>query len=159
MAPRWDSLRHAYGPASDVPPMLVSAATDLRPGHLPDSTWFKLWSALCHQGDAYTASYAAVPSLISIAESPSFRTRYDPLLLAASIELARLGGFGPDIPEDLVVSYRAAISRGLELATAALKNDGLDEDSIKAIRACIAAFHGQSLAARNILGEGDESAV
>lgn len=152
-------MRHAYGPATDVPSMLSAAATDLRPGHQADSTWFKLWSALCHQGDAYTASYAAVPSLIRIAESPSFRTRYDPLLLAASIELARLEGFGPEIPEGLAPPYRTALSRGLEIAKAALESGELNEDSIQAFRACTAAFHGQSLAARNILGEGDESAV
>jgi hypothetical protein len=159
MEPQWDSLRHAYGQASDIPSLLASAATDLRPGHQADSPWFKLWSALCHQGDAYTASYAAVPALIRIAESPSFRANYDPLLLAASIELARLEGYGPSIPEELVSPYRAALGRGLELAGEALKNDGLDEDSVQAFRACVSAFHGQALAARDILDEDDASAV
>jgi hypothetical protein len=159
MEPQWHSLRHAYGQASDIPSLLNSAATDVRPGHQPDSPWFKLWSALCHQGDAYTASYAAVPTLIRIAELPSFRASYDPLLLAASIELARLEGHGPNIPEELVVAYRAALCRGLELAIDALKNDGLNEDAVQAFRACVAAFHGQSLTARNILGEDDEGAV
>jgi hypothetical protein len=157
MEPRWDSLHHAYGPASDIPSKLARAATEFRPGHQPDSVWFELWSALCHQGDVYTASYAAVPSLIRIAESPDFRARYDPLLLAASVELARLEGCGPDLPDELVVSYRRALSRGLELATAALENSGLDEESIRAYRACVAAFHGRPFIARNILDERGEA--
>src|SRR2546426_5104183 len=35
----------------------------------PYTTLFRssLWSALCHQGDVYTASYAALPELVKIA--------------------------------------------------------------------------------------------
>jgi hypothetical protein len=153
MAPQWHTLQHAYGLASDIPELLGRAKTDHRPGHESNTTWFKLWSALCHQGDAYSASYAAVPVLVRLAEAPDYRSQYDPLLLAACIELARLEGTGPDLPNELVVSYRAALKRGLELATEALENQALDHDSIRAYRGCVAAFHGQSLAARNILDE------
>ena len=159
MEPQWDTLRHAYGPAGDIPLLLSRAEADLRPGHEPDTTWFKLWSALCHQGDAYSASYAAMPTLVRLAEHPNYRTNYGPLLLAACIELARLEGTGPELPDELVVSYRAALRRGLALATEALKNTTLDSDSLRAYRGCAAAFHGQSLTARNILDEDDESAV
>lgn len=159
MAPHWENLRHAYGPAEDIPLLLVRAETDLRPGHESGSTWFKLWSALCHQGDAYSASYAAVPALVQLAEAASYRAKYDPLLLAACIELARLEGTGPEMPSELATSYRGALSRGLELASDALKNEALDSDSVRAYRACVATFHGQSLTARNILDEDDVSAV
>ncbi len=159
MAPQWENLRHAYGPADDIPLLLSRAETDRRPGHESGSTWFKLWSALCHQGDAYSASYAAVPELVQLAESENYRANYDPLLLVACIELARLEGTGPELPGDLVISYRRAIRRGLELATDALKNAALDSDSVRAYRACVATFHGQSLTARNILDEDDVSAV
>jgi hypothetical protein len=139
--------------------LLRRAETDLRPGHEPDSTWFKLWSALCHQGDAYSASYAAVPHLVRLAEGQNYRSKYDPLLLAACIELARLEGAGPDLPGELVIPYRAALSRGIELATEALKNAELDNDSARAYRGCVAAFQGQSLTARNILDDENARAV
>ena len=120
------------------------------------STWFDLWSALCHQGDAYTASYAAVPFLVRLAEGASYRSQFEPLLLAASIELSRLEGNGPDLPFDVMLEYRAALKRGLALATDALKNPALDRDSHRAFRGCVAAFHGGTLAARNILDEEDD---
>jgi len=159
MEPQWESLRHAYGSAADIPMLLDRAETDLRRGHESGSTWFKLWSALCHQGDAYSASYAAVPSLVRLAEGQNYRANYDPLLLTACIELARLEGTGPELPGELAISYSVALKRGLELATEALTNVALDNDSVRAYRGCVAAFHGQSIAARNILDEDNDSAV
>ena len=61
-ANRWSQLTHAYGAAVDIPTLLERARFDLRPGSDSQSAWFELWSALCHQGDADTASYAAAPS-------------------------------------------------------------------------------------------------
>ena len=29
----------------------------------------RLWSSLCHEGDVYTASYAAVPHIVQMANS------------------------------------------------------------------------------------------
>ncbi|MFO1376806.1 MAG: hypothetical protein U1F14_07370 [Steroidobacteraceae bacterium] len=139
--------------------LLADAATDLRPGHEPSSTWFRLWSALCHQGDAYSASYAAVPELVRLAQTAAYRDKYDPLLLAAHIELARLEGTGPELPDDYSSSYEAALKRGIELAAEALKNETLDLDSIRAFRGCVAAFRGELRAARDILDPDDESAV
>lgn len=159
MKPRWDDLEHAYGPASDIPGLLHLAESDLRRGHQPGSTWFQLWSALCHQGDVYQASYAAVPALIRLAERAEYRGNYDPLLLAACIELARLEGTGPELPGASVDVYRATMTRGLELATDALTISALDEDSIQAYRACVAAFGGEVGAARSILDEDGDGAI
>lgn len=152
----WSALTHAYGTAENIPSLLARAETDGRAGHLSGSAWFDLWSALCHQDDSYTASYAAVPHLINLAELPLYRRQYDPLLLAASIELSRMEGLGQDIPADLVVPYRAAIKRGLELATEALGSEELDADSRQAYRGCVASFQGQSIAARNIFNDDGE---
>jgi hypothetical protein len=149
----WSTLAQAYGSAENIPALLVRAETDTRGGHVQGSTWFDLWSALCHQGDSYTGSYAAVPHLVQLAERPAYRIQYDPLFLAACIDLSRLEGCGPDLPDDLVVLYRAALRRGLELATAALESATLDSDSRRVYRGCVAAFHGQSLAARNIFDD------
>lgn len=157
--PQWDTLRHAYGSAGDIPTLLGRAEFDLRRGHETGSTWFQLWSALCHQGDAYSASYAAVPALIRLAETPIYSAHYDPLLLAACIELARLEGTGPQLPDESIPTYLAALKRGRVLATEALKNSAMDSVSVRAYRGCVAAFHGQSIAARNILDEDDNDAV
>jgi hypothetical protein len=61
---RWAELQHAYGSAADIPALLV----ELR--RLPGSggeaePWFTIWSALAHQGDVYSASFAAVPHVIA----------------------------------------------------------------------------------------------
>jgi len=62
---RWAELTHAYGSAADIPPLLrhlreFPPATDYRA-----EPYFSLWTALCHQGPVYPASYAAVPHLVA----------------------------------------------------------------------------------------------
>ncbi len=155
----WAALRQAYGPAANIPALLERAATDTRGGHVPGSPWFDLWSALCHQGDTYTASYAAVPFLVRLAERISDRFLYDPLLLAASIELSRLEGNGPPLPPDVAPTYRAALERGLQLATDALDNAPPDTDARRALAGCVAAFHGDVLTARSILDNEQDSSA
>src|SRR6267154_82799 len=75
---RWSSYTHAYGPAEDIPALLSRARDDSEPGNKPGTAWFDLWSALCHQGDTYTASYAAVPAPRSVrirsSEAPKVRS-------------------------------------------------------------------------------------
>ena len=148
--PQWAILTHAYGPAADIPPLLAKAEEDTGTGNEPGSTWFDLWSALCHQGDTYTASYAAVPHLLALAPGHLKRKCYDPLFLAACIELARLEGRGPVIPPQLASAYSEAISRGRALAQATLTS-AWDEDSEAAIRASAAALGGDIAGARAIL--------
>jgi len=155
--PGWHTLSHAYGAAENIPALLKRAVTDPGPGHNQKSAWFDLWSALCHQGDVYTASYAAVPHLIAIARSRSQRQQYDPLLLAASIELARLAGTGPAIPASLAPSYKAAVEEGRALAERAVA-EAWDDDSSAAFRGSAAALGGRVDEARSIL-DADERAV
>lgn len=108
---------------------------------------------MCHQGDTYSASYAAVPHLVRIAKLPAFKFRYDPLLLIASIELARLEQRGPAIPEDLVAEYEQALGEARELAEAAVSH-AWDEDSWTAFAGSIAALRGDAAQARAILSRG-----
>ena len=148
--PQWSTLTHAYGTAADIPLLLAKAGKDTRPDHEPGSTWFQLWSALCHQGDTYTASYAAMPHLVALAPSHLKQKRYDALLLAACIELARLEGRGPTIPPQLTPSYTEAIDRGRSLAETNLPS-AWDQDSEVAIRASAAALGGDITKARALL--------
>lgn len=52
----WATLTHAYGSAEDIPDLL--AALEESPSTV---LWTALWSRLWHQGDTYSASYAALP--------------------------------------------------------------------------------------------------
>ncbi|MER6027849.1 hypothetical protein [Streptomyces sp. NPDC001851] len=61
----WGQLSHAYGPADDIPGLLremESEDADVRA-----EAAHELFSALCHQGDIYDASAAAVPHLARLA--------------------------------------------------------------------------------------------
>jgi hypothetical protein len=152
MEEHWRFLEHAYGSAGDIPGLLLEAETDLRPGHEPGTTWFKLWSALCHQEDIYTASYAAVPKLIDLAHRPSYLGRYEPIWLAANIELSRLEGRGPAFPDSLTDAYRQAIQQGLQLAQEAAKLK-LNSDASGAYAISAVIFAGDDNRARELLDE------
>ena len=152
---RWRELHQAYGTAKDIPGLLAHAPVERRPSHRPDTIWFELWSALCHQGAAYSASYAAVPYLVRIAKLPAFRFRYDPLLLIASIELARLEHRGPVIPEDLEADYAGAVAEAKDLAQAAVAQ-AWDQDSLIAFAGSAAALQGDVARARAIFEDRAE---
>jgi hypothetical protein len=155
----WAALAHAYGSAENIPSLLRAAETDTRGGHVPGSPWFSLWSALCHQGDTYTASYAAVPHLIRLASLQAFRENYEPLYLAACIEVSRVEGRGP--ASGLLhsaASYREALNHGKELAQRALARP-LGDDARSVYEGCLCAFAGDYHAAHAIWDKEDLSAV
>ena len=115
--PRWAQLEHAYGPASDVPDLLRSLEASPAPkSGYEDEPWFTLWSSLCHQDDAYTASYAAVPHVVRIALAAAGPIDFSFLLLPASVEIARRTGHAPALPQELADAYLGAIVGLVELA-------------------------------------------
>jgi hypothetical protein len=64
-SPEWANLKHAYGDAFDMPAILRQLET--RPSYDGNSEpWFSIWSALAHQGDVYSASFAAVPHIVRV---------------------------------------------------------------------------------------------
>ena len=152
----WRHLRHAYGAASDIPTLLQEAESDQRPGHRPDSTWFRLWSALCHQHDTYSASYAAAPHLVAMAPAKLAQRMYDPLLLVAMIELSRLEGRGPVVPEALSSEYAAALAKAAELIAHALP-EAWDRDARTAFEGSLAALRGDVCTAWAILDPEEAS--
>lgn len=149
---RWRQLDQAHGSARDIPGLLAHAPVERRPSHRPDTIWFELWSSLCNQGDTYSGSYAAVPHLVRIAKLAAFKYRYDPLLLIASIELARLEHRGPAIPEDLVDEYVQAVAEARELAEATAGH-AWDEESWAAFAGSVAALRGNAARARAIFND------
>jgi hypothetical protein len=93
----WALLTHAYGSASDIPGLLEQVR------YAPDSGWAdpldELANALLHQGDIYTATYAAMPYAMAIVTDLAPSKRTDELLTV--IGRAAFGGGGPDCPDDL----------------------------------------------------------
>ena len=101
----WSVLQHAYGTAEDIPALLDRAAAD------DQEAWSELWSALCHQGTSYTASYAALPRLAEMAN-------VDAVLLAA--------GIVADGGAEVLAAHAPAVTTLLGTANAALPNAGDD---------------------------------
>lgn len=108
----WRQLKDAYGDADKIPGLLqqleaLPIYTDYK-----SEPYFSLWSALCHQDDAYTASYAAMPHLVRLAGSNAAKPQsLEVLQLAAAIETARLRGQAPPVPDALRDSYDRAINQ------------------------------------------------
>jgi len=150
MEAQWNNLSHAYGSAADIPDLLGQAETDLRQGDKPESAWFALWSALCHQGDIYSASYVALPHLIELAQLPTYQENYEPLWLAAHIELARREGRGPPFPPGVKASYQNALHTAFRLSqdSRALP---LDKAELWVYEICFAVFSGDIVRARELL--------
>jgi hypothetical protein len=157
----WSTLKHAYGPATDIPALLTRARLAPAPHTFQDEPWFSLWSALCHQGDVYTGSYAATPALVAIAEDRADETRValECLYLAAMIELERVTSYSlsppPAIPEDLQPAYNEALRRGAALA-ARLRPEDLEPDRRAALTASAATFRGAYAEARAVVDPPEE---
>jgi hypothetical protein len=125
----WKDLRTAYGSASDVPDLLRQLHTAPPPQQKCQSEpWFSLWSALCHQGDVYTATYAAIPPIIAIA-----KTRYAVLLdclnFVGYAEACRHHKRAPGLPPELKADYDAALLDAAELFIDALKRKWNEEET------------------------------
>jgi hypothetical protein len=101
-----------------------------------------LWSALCHQGDVYTASYAAVPHIVGIALNAKGPVHFSFFLLPACVEVARQRKRGPDIPQELEWEYFAALPKLIECAARHAASDW-DISMLLSVLAAVAAAKGQ----------------
>lgn len=138
---RWSELSHAYGIATDIPPLIRHLAK--QPGQVApdDEPWHSLWSSLCHQGEVYSASYAAIPHVVDIAISTRGPIDFGFFLLPAAVEVARVGGRGPDMPEFLVSAYEGAI-QSLPECVAAHRTEPWTQDMIIAASAALSVSKG-----------------
>ncbi|GAB2818629.1 hypothetical protein GCM10022221_15680 [Actinocorallia aurea] len=64
----WSALHHAYGDASDVPALLRTLAGS--DAEETEEAFGVLFASLCHQGDRFPASAAAVPFLAGLLTRP-----------------------------------------------------------------------------------------
>jgi hypothetical protein len=105
-SPDWKGLSHAYGSARDVPGMLRA----LRLGNGDADAWERIYGSLCHQGDVFPASFAAVPHIVAIAEERPPDQRLEFWSFVGSIAA---GGSrdGKGLPDDLQTAYVKALER------------------------------------------------
>jgi hypothetical protein len=144
----WNNLSHAYGEASDIPALLTQLSEYPGQESYQSEPYFSLWSALCHQGDVYSASYAAVPHIIEFLAAHPSRATADYFMLPTCIEIARKKGNGPQIPPDLERSYFSAL-RQLPALVAKVTPD--DEGFTRVLAAAIAVAHGEAALGEAIL--------
>jgi hypothetical protein len=138
----WSTLKHAYGPAEDIPPLLHRLSLDPTPKNSNDEPWFTLWSALCHQGDVYSASYAAVPQIVRIGLEAKGPIDIGFFMLPACIEVARSTGRGPALSDAATGPYLLAL-RQLHDCAYAHADDHWDADTAQSIAAALSASKGQ----------------
>lgn len=140
-SPKWSELDHAYGSASDIPALLKALPTaQVRQKHDVEP-WFSLWGAICHQCDVYSASYAAMPHIISAAAQREPEDRAEYFLMAGTIESMRHRAVCPAIPSDLSEAYDRAVADAIPLVIDTLGVEK-DEGWFKAMLAALAAFRG-----------------
>ncbi|MEJ2034438.1 MAG: hypothetical protein P8Y63_15705 [Deltaproteobacteria bacterium] len=107
-SPEWSDLEHAYGNASDIPNLLRQL--DSLPSSEGDKEpWFSIWSALAHQGDVYSASFAAVPHVISALKQAPTKADFTYFQFPAWVEVCRQKN-SVEIPKHLEADYFAALA-------------------------------------------------
>lgn len=146
--PRWSELQHAYGAASDIPALLRQLA-DLPSSENDSEPWFSLWSALAHQGDVYSASFAAVPHVIEALASAPLKAEFSYFQFPTWVEVCRKKS-GVEIPEDLKAAYFASLSQLPSLVARAATREWEPEFLCCALSA-IAAAKGQTSVAEAVL--------
>ena len=107
-SPRWRELTQAFGSADDIPRLLAALATE-RGARERDELWFGVWATLCTDRRVFTASYAAMPHLLSITAEQGVAERALAAHVVTEVEIARHGHGAPAIPDDLVGAYARAV--------------------------------------------------
>jgi hypothetical protein len=115
--PRWSELDHAYGAAGNIPALLRA----LERGE--QSAWDEIFSALCHQGTVYTASYAAVPHLVRIGATAPWP---DQIMFWSFVGGVAVSQDAAPVPDDLREAYLQALVQAEELTLVCI-GPGLDD--------------------------------
>jgi len=137
---RWSELEHAYGNASDIPALLKQLST-LPSANGEADPWFSLWSALAHQGDVYSASFAAVPHVVAALATDPTKADSTYFQFPAWVECCRVKK-GVPVPEDLSLDYKRSLSQLPQLVAEASTRPW-DESFLQCALGAIAAAKGQ----------------
>jgi hypothetical protein len=111
--------------------------------------WFALWSALAHQGDVYSASFAAVPHIIAaLSKSPA--TAHESYFhFPAWVEICRAKQ-AIAVPSELHESYFSSLNKLPHLVSVAAEH-AWDRGFLACALAAAAAAKGQHAVAEAIL--------
>jgi hypothetical protein len=148
-SPEWSSLEHAYGAATDTPALLKQLDELPECADWQEEPWFTLWSSLAHQGDVYSASFAAVPHVIRAIKRSPERASAQYLTFPAWVEICRAKK-GLAVPEPLVESYKRALSEIPSVVAEAARSKW-PNDKLRSALAAIAAANGDVVIAEAIL--------
>lgn len=145
---RWSDLEHAYGAATDIPALLMQLA------NVPNSKgdeepWFSLWSSLAHQGEVYSASFAAIPHVIQALASAPLKADFAYFQFPAWVEICRQKR-GVSVPEDLAPAYFEALSRIPQLVASASEREW-SAGFLSCALSAIAASKGEVAVAEAVL--------
>jgi hypothetical protein len=154
-SPAWSTLRHAYGSASDVPELLRQLESFPK-SEGNSEPWFSIWSALAHQGDVYTASFAAVPHVIRILASDPSAASFDYFQFPAWVEICRQRQ-AVDVPDDLSGDYFAGL-RTLGSLVCAVIDRTWDRDFLVCALAALAVSKGFAVVGEAIQELNDDTA-
>jgi hypothetical protein len=154
-SPRWTTLRHAYGPAADIPDLL----DHLR--RLPgEESWHwqdweaeplaSLAAALVHQSDVYPASYAALPHLVAIVQNLPPQNRIVCLNLICCVAMGAQEEGACRIPPDMEQAYFQALEIATDLILDCLRLDWRDDD-YKVLLSALVAVRGHGKLAQSLL--------
>jgi len=138
-SPKWSELVHAYGAASDIPDLLRQLET-LPPTDGETEPWFSIWSSLAHQGDVYSASFAAVPHVVRILALAPGKADFSYFQFPAWVEICRQKKEVP-IPKELETDYFSALQRLPSLVAAAADREW-DDVFLSSVLSAIAASKG-----------------
>ena len=139
-SPRWMELEHAYGCASDIPGLLEGLRS-LPRSFREEEPWFSLCSALAHQGDVYSATFAAVPHVIAALATDPGRACSTLYHFPAWVEICRVKK-GVEVPSDLSEWYFDALARLPGLVAQAATREW-DMEFAQSALSAIAAAKGQ----------------
>ncbi len=151
--PRWAELQHAYGAADDIPELLANLSIPKGERSEDDpieDTWEELWSSLCHQGDVYSASFAAVPHIVDVLLQQPELLMFDFVGLPVKIEVERRDA-GISIPESVEPQYSEAL-QNLACFAASVILDKHDKSMSSALLTALALAHENTGVAR-MLGQ------
>lgn len=81
----WAQLGHAYGEASDVPPLLRALSSTNRQQR--EEAWYALYGNLYHQGTVYEATAYAVPFLLELAQAAEVEDRHEILVYLSTLSV------------------------------------------------------------------------
>ncbi|MBO4252812.1 hypothetical protein [Streptomyces griseorubiginosus] len=134
----WGELTHAYGSAEDIPGLFAQLG-----GPEDDRVWTDLWSALCHQGSVYEASWAAMPVLADIALGRAPGEPIQAVLMAGLIttdpDPGRRERYAPEIAELLGVARALLATPGtgdfvyLQMAVLAFEDAGVWAEALEGV--------------------------